>query len=81
MPIEKTMASVRAAGARYVVARGDPPLKTRRRRTGAWFAFYTILLLGIAGVSIATSQWSVALTTAAIACIAGFLALRFLRRR
>jgi len=54
---------------------------SRRRRTGAWFAFYTAVLLAIAGASIVTSKWSVALTTLAIAFITGFLMLRFLRRR
>jgi uncharacterized membrane protein YjjP (DUF1212 family) len=65
--------------------RGDVPLSaasdSRRRRTGAWFAFYTVVLLAIAVASIVTGQWSVALTTLAIAFVAGFLMLRFLRRR
>ena len=65
--------------------RGDDPLSaasdSRRRRTGAWFAFYTAILLAIAVASIVTGQWSVALTTLAIAFIAGYLMLRFLRRR
>jgi hypothetical protein len=54
---------------------------SRRRRTGAWFAFYTAVLLVIAVASIVTGQWSVALTTLAIASIAGFVMFRFLRRR
>jgi hypothetical protein len=74
-----------AAAARYVLARGDGPLNaasnSRRRRTGAWFAFYTAVLLAIAAASIATGKWSVAVTTLAIACITGFLMLRFVRRR
>ena len=54
---------------------------SRRRRTGFWFAFYTAVLLAIAAASIVTGQWSVALTTLAIAFIAGWLMFRFLRRR
>ena len=54
---------------------------SRRRRTGAWFAFYTVILVAIAVASIVTGKWSVALTTLAVAVITGFLMLRFLRRR
>jgi hypothetical protein len=71
--------------ARYVLRRGDGPLSTasdsRRRRTGAWFAFYTVILVAIAVASIVTGKWSVALTTLAVAVITGFLMLRFLRHR
>jgi Flp pilus assembly protein TadB len=69
----------------YVLPRGDGLLSkasdSRRRRTGFWFAFYTAVLLAIAVASILTGQWSVALTTLAIAFIAGYLMFRFLRRR
>jgi hypothetical protein len=75
----------RRCDTRYVLPRGDDPLSaasdSRRRRTGAWFAFYTAVLLAIAVASIVTSKWSVALTTLAVALITGFLMLRFLRRR
>ena len=66
-------------------ARGDDPLSaasnSRRRRTGAWFAFYTAILVAITVASIVTGKWSVALTTLAVAVITGYLMLRFLRRR
>ena len=66
-------------------ARGDDLLSaasdSRRRRTGAWFAFYTAILLAITVASIVTGKWSVALTTLAVAVITGYLMLRFLRRR
>ena len=52
-----------------------------RRRTRIWFAVYTLVLLGIAGVSIASSQWSVALTTLAIAVLFAWFTLRLWRRR
>ena len=54
---------------------------SRRRRTGAWFAFYTAVLVAIAVASVVTGAWSVAVTTFAVAIITGFLMLRFLRRR
>ena len=66
-------------------ARGDDPLSaasnSRRRRTGAWFAFYTAILVAITVASIVTGKWSVALTTLAVAVITGYLMLRFLRHR
>jgi uncharacterized membrane protein len=52
-----------------------------RRRTRFWFAFYTAVLLVIAGVCIASSQWSVALTTLAIAVIFAWYTRRLWRRR
>jgi hypothetical protein len=52
-----------------------------RRRTRLWFAVYTLVLLGIAAVSIASSQWSVALTTLAIAFLFAWFTLRLWRRR
>ena len=56
----------------YGLARGDRAVtmtQRSRRRTRLWFAVYTLILLGIAGVSIATSQWSVALTTLALVLV------------
>ena len=53
----------------------------RRHRTRLWFGFYTLVLVAIAAVSIASSQWSVALTTLAIAVVFFFVTRRFLRRR
>ncbi len=52
-----------------------------RRRTRLWFAVYTLVLLSIAGVCIATSQWSVALTTLAIGFLFAWFTLRLWRRR
>ena len=79
------IAARRRCDTRYVLPRGDDPLSaasdSRRRRTGAWFAFYTAVLLAIAVASVVTGEWSVALTTLAVAFITGFLMLRFLRRR
>ena len=54
---------------------------SRRRRTGAWFAFYTAVLVAIAVASVVTGAWSVAVTTFAVAIITGFLMLPSLRRR
>jgi Flp pilus assembly protein protease CpaA len=53
----------------------------RRRRTRFWFIFYTVVLLAIAGVSIATHQWSVALTTIGIALVFGLYTRRLWRKR
>ncbi len=55
--------------------------RARRRRTRLWFAVYTIVLLGIVVVSIAGRQWSVALTTLAIAAVFGLFTGRLWRRR
>jgi hypothetical protein len=52
-----------------------------RRRTGLWFAVYTAVLLAIAGVSIAMEQWSVALTTVAIAVVFAWYTRRLWRKR
>jgi Flp pilus assembly protein TadB len=52
-----------------------------RRRTPFWFLFYTAVLLVIAGVSIYSNQWSVALTTLAIAAIFAWFTLRLWRKR
>lgn len=53
----------------------------RRRHTRFWFVFYTALLLAIAGVSIATHQWSVALTTLGITIVFGLFTRRLWRKR
>ena len=52
-----------------------------RRRTRLWFAFYTTVLLVVAGVCIASSQWSIALTTLAIAVFFAWFTARLWRRR
>jgi hypothetical protein len=52
-----------------------------RRRTRIWFTVYTAVLLAIAGVSIYSSQWSVALTTLAIAALFAWFTRRLWRRR
>jgi uncharacterized membrane protein YccC len=57
------------------------PRSGRRRRTRLWFVFYTAVLLAIAGVSIAGRQWSVALTTLAIAILFGLFTWRLWRKR
>ena len=57
------------------------PTSGRRRRTHFWFIFYTAVLLAIAGVSVATHQWSVAVTTLAIALVFGLYTRRLWRKR
>ena len=57
------------------------PRRARRRRTRLWFVFYTVVLLAIAGVSIATQQWSVAVTTLMIAVVFGLVTRGMWRRR
>lgn len=57
------------------------PRRARRRRTRLWFVFYTVVLLAIVGLSVATGQWSVAATTLAIAVIFGLFTRGMWRRR
>jgi hypothetical protein len=57
------------------------PRRARRRQTRLWFVFYTVALLAIAGVGIATQQWSVAATTLAIAVVFGLFTRGMWRRR
>ncbi len=57
------------------------PSRSRRRRTHLWFVFYLAVLLAIAGVSVASHQWSVALTTLAVAIVFGLYARRLWRKR
>lgn len=45
------------------------PAPVRRHRTHLWFALYTIVLFAVFGVSLATQQWSVAITTLGIAFV------------
>ncbi len=45
-----------------------------------WFVFYTAVLLAIVGVSIASRQWSVALTALATAILFGLFTRRLWRR-
>jgi len=59
----------------------SPSRRARRRQTRLWFVFYTAVLLAIAGVGIATRQWSVALTTLAIAVVFGLFTRGMWRRR
>lgn len=70
--------------ARYRLA-GDGPMseakRRRRRRTGFWFAFYTLALLVIAGISVWTHQWSLAGTTLAVAAVFFLFTRWFVRRR
>ena len=56
------------------------PPSGRRRRTRFWFVFYTAVLLAIVGVSIASHQWSVALTALATAILFGLFTRRLWRR-
>jgi len=57
------------------------PRTARRKRTRLWFVFYTVLLLVIAGASVAMHQWSVALTTFAITAVFALFTRRLWRRR
>jgi len=57
------------------------PRRARRRRTRLWFVFYTVVLLAIVGVSLATQQWSVAVTTLMIAVVFGLVTRGMWRRR
>ena len=57
------------------------PQRGRRRRTRHWFVFYTAVLIAIAAVSVASHQWSVALTTLAIAILFGIFTRRLWRKR
>jgi hypothetical protein len=56
---------------------------TRRtsRRTHLWFAVYTGVLLAIGAASIAAHEWSVAVTTLAIAVVFAWLTRWLWRRR
>ena len=40
-----------------------------RRRTHLWFVFYTLVVLAVCAVSLATGQWSVAATAFLIAVV------------
>jgi hypothetical protein len=55
--------------------------RNRNRRTRLWFAFYTVVLLAVVGISIAGHQWSVAVTTLAIAVLFGLFTRRLWRKR
>jgi hypothetical protein len=55
--------------------------RARRRRTKLWFAFYTLALAAIVVASFWMHQWSVALTTLAIAVLFGLFTHRAWRRR
>ena len=57
------------------------PTRSRRRRTRLWFVFYTARPARDRGVSIASHQWSVALTTLAIAVLFGLFTRGLWRRR
>ena len=52
-----------------------------RRRTRLWFVFYTVVLLALVGFSLATHQWSVALTTLGITIVFGLFTRRLWRKR
>ncbi|MEI7760574.1 MAG: hypothetical protein WCJ67_07335 [Thermoleophilia bacterium] len=45
----------------------DAPV--RQSRTHLWFALYTIVLFAVFGLSLATHQWSVAITSFGIALV------------
>jgi hypothetical protein len=57
------------------------PRSARRRRTRLWFAFYTVVLVAIAAWSVRAQQWSVALTTLAIAAVFALFTRGLWRRR
>jgi hypothetical protein len=57
------------------------PSRGRRRRTHFWFGFYTVVLLAVFGASIASHQWSVALTALGIAVVFGLFSRRLWRKR
>jgi hypothetical protein len=53
----------------------------RRRTTRRWLTFFTLVLAAIAGASIWTHQWSVALTTLAITAVFALILRGMWRRR
>ncbi len=55
--------------------------RARRRRTRLWFSFFTLALVAIAGASAWMHQWSVALTSLAIAAVFGLFTRGLWRRR
>ena len=59
----------------------NPSSPSGRGRTRTWFAIYTLALIAIAIVCIVTSQWSVAVTTLAIAAVFVLYTRRLWRRR
>ncbi len=69
----------RRAGSRPATA--SESRRAWRRRTRFWFIVYFVLLLGIAAASLAGGQWSVAITTIAIAAGFGLYIRRLWRKR
>jgi hypothetical protein len=55
--------------------------RTRRRQTGRWFIFYTLILVAIIAVSVWTQQWSVAITTLMITVVFVLYTRRLWRKR
>lgn len=55
--------------------------RARRRRTRLWFAFYTLVLVGVGIWSIVAHQWSVALTALGIGAVFALFTRGLWRRR
>ncbi len=57
------------------------PSRRPRRRTHVWFVGYTLVVLAVCAVSLATKQWSVAATAFLIALVFAWLTRWLWRRR
>lgn len=57
------------------------PSRGRRHRTHVWLGFYTVVLFAIFALSLATHQWSVALTTLGIGVLFALFTRRLWRKR
>ncbi len=57
------------------------PARRTRRRTHVWFVVYTLVVLVVCAVSLATKQWSVAATSFLIAVVFAWVTRWLWRRR
>ena len=64
-----------------LVARPQATSGARRKQTRRWFVFYTLVMLVIVGASLATHQWSVALTALMVTVVFGLYTWRLSRKR
>ena len=64
-----------------LVARPQATSGARRKQTRRWFVFYTLVMLVIVGASLATHQWSVAITALMVTVVFGLYTWRLSRKR